>query len=105
VSIPASQDGPSQAVRIPFEQRRELLAEEISRQLALENRRIESYGDLSAVIVNGRPVNHILHLLLSMVTIGIWLIPWAIMHNFAGESRELIRVDETGRVTIQKLKR
>ncbi len=91
-------------VRLSFEQRRELLAQEITRQLAKGNRRLESQSDLSAVIVTGRPVNHILHLLLTLVTVGIWLIPWAIMHNFAGESRELIAIDDAGNIAVQKLK-
>jgi hypothetical protein len=90
--------------RLPFEQRRELLAEEITRHLAKGNRRLESQSDLSAVIVIGKPVNHILHLLATVVTVGIWLIPWAIVHNFLGESRELIAIDEVGKITMRKLK-
>jgi hypothetical protein len=96
---------PNPHYRVPFEVRKEILAEEITRQLALGNRRLESQSDLSAVIVIGKPVNHILHLLLTLVTVGIWLIPWAIMHNFAGESRELIKVDERGAISVQPLKR
>ncbi len=90
--------------RISFDARREILSDELSRQLALGNRRIESHSDLSAVIVTGKPVNHILHLLVTVLTIGIWAFVWILLVLTGGERRELVRVDESGRVTVEALR-
>jgi hypothetical protein len=92
------------ATKIPFDQRRELLATEVSRLLALGNRRIESFSDLSAVVVIGKPVNHLLHLVATVLTLGIWSLIWLILVLTAGEKRELVRVTESGDVTIQEMK-
>lgn len=89
--------------RMPFDQRRERLAAEVSRLLALGNRRIESYSELSAVLVIGRPVNHVLHLIATALTLGIWSLVWIVLVLTGGEKRELLRVDETGTVTIEQI--
>lgn len=89
--------------RMPFEQRREVLAAEVSRLLALGNRRIESYSDLSAVIVIGKPVNHVLHLLAMVLTVGIWGLVWLLLVLTGGEKRELVRVDESGQITVAQI--
>lgn len=89
--------------RVSFEQRRELLATEVSRQLGFGNRRLESYSDLSAVIVIGKPVNHLLHFLVMVMTVGIWGLVWLLLVLTGGERRELVRVDDSGRVTVEQL--
>jgi hypothetical protein len=89
--------------RMPFDERRERLASEVSRLLALGNRRIESYSDLSAVIIIGKPVNHILHLLATVLTVGIWGFVWVLLVLVGGEKRELVRVDESGNVTVESV--
>ena len=38
--------------------------------------RLESRSDFQAVLVEGHRVNHVLHLLLSLVTFGLWFIVW-----------------------------
>lgn len=38
--------------------------------------RVESQSDFQAVLVQDRKVNHILHLVLSILTAGIWIIVW-----------------------------
>jgi hypothetical protein len=95
----------STATRVPFDERRERLATETSRLLALGNRRIESYSDLSAVLVIGRPVNHLLHLLATVLTVGIWGFVWVILILTGGENRELVRVDESGNISIEQMQR
>jgi hypothetical protein len=91
------------ATRLAFDERRELLAMEVSRLLALGNRRIESYSDLSAVLVFGKPVNHVLHLLATVLTAGIWGFVWIVLALTGGERRELIRIDEAGNITVEQL--
>lgn len=91
------------ASRAPFDERRERLATEVSRLLALGNRRIESYSDLSAVIVIGKPINHLLHLVATIITFGLWSLVWLILVLTAGEKRELIRVNESGEITVEEI--
>jgi hypothetical protein len=65
--------------------------------------RIESQSEYDAVIVIGRPVNHILHLLLSCVTFGLWLIVWLLAGLFGGERRVMISVNPDGDVNIARV--
>jgi hypothetical protein len=65
--------------------------------------RIESQSDYHAVIVNGPPVNHVLHLLLTLVTFGVWLIVWLALIAFGGEKRKAVSVDEYGNVLNERL--
>lgn len=67
-------------------------------QIALGNRRIESQTDDQAVIVRGRPVNHMLHLILTLIT-GVWAIVWLVVVLLGGEKREAISVDEFGTIS------
>ena len=50
--------------------------------------RIESRTDHSAVLVKGKRVNHLLHLILSVLTVGLWLPVWLVVAIVAGEKRE-----------------
>ena len=86
------------------EERKAALARTIQAKVVAGGR-IESQDDFSAVIVSGGKVNHILHLLLTVFTLGLWLIIWAGLGllPFFGEKRELISVDEFGHVLVQKL--
>lgn len=79
----------------PEFRRREQLALEISR-LAAQGYRVESQSEIQATLVRGRRVNHILHLLLSLITIGIWLLVWICLAIFGGEKRVILIVDEFG---------
>lgn len=96
-----SEDSPSTTVLAP-ERRREVLARAVQGAAARRGR-IESQSDLNATIVYGKPVNHILHLLLGFPTLGLWWIVWLILALTGGEKRELISVDEFGNVLVQKL--
>lgn len=50
-------------------------------------------------MVKGHRLNHVLHLLLSIVTLGLWLIVWILLASFGGETRWLVKVDEYGNVS------
>jgi hypothetical protein len=52
--------------------------------------RIESRTEHSAVMVKGKPVNHILHLLLTLVTVGLWLPVWIFLTVARGEKHQHI---------------
>jgi hypothetical protein len=57
--------------------------------------RVEYRSPFQAIIVYGKPVNHILHAILSIVTC-IWLIVWLIVAQSGGERREVLDVDPYG---------
>ena len=61
---------------------------------------VESRGQYYAVIVEGKRVNHILHLLASLLTAGLWLLVWLYLAVFEGERRLLIYVNEQGDVSV-----
>jgi len=73
----------------------------LSRAIAAEiaaGGRIESQTETSAVVVTGQKVNHVLHLLISLFTVGLWVIVWIVMASKGGERRTLLTVDENGEV-------
>lgn len=71
-----------------------------------EGWRIESHGPYMAVLCWGGgqvpPVNHILHLLLSLVTCGFWLPVWILLIMFKPKPppflRVVLAVDQYGNV-------
>jgi hypothetical protein len=92
---------PTADARKSPEQRKELLARAVANQVR-QGARVESQTDYQAVLVTGKPVNHILHLILTIVTIGLWALVWIILAFIGGEKRMVIDVDEYGNTNIQK---
>ena len=66
---------------------------------------MESQSDYSAVIRYGKPVNHVLHLILTLITLGIWVIVWIIVAVVSATSNKAISlmVDDYGQVLRQEL--
>jgi hypothetical protein len=59
--------------------------------------RVETQSDYQVVIVRGHRPNHILHLFLSIFTLGLWAVfVWLPLTLFGGEKRKTITVDEYG---------
>ena len=83
------------------EQRKELLARAVANQVR-QGGRVESQTDYQAVLVTGQKVNHVLHLILTLVTFGLWGIVWIILAFIGGEKRVVIDIDEYGNTNIQK---
>jgi len=50
--------------------------------------------------VRGKPVNHLLHLILTIVTVGLWGIVWIIVALTGGERRMQIAIDEYGNAVL-----
>ena len=84
--------------------RQERLNQAIAAELA-RGGRIESQTGSSAVIVRGNRVNHVLHLLLTILTIGIWAIVWLIISAAGGERRRIVNADQYGNVSTQDVPR
>ena len=84
------------------DERRSLLSRQIGSRLA-SGRRVESQSEFQAVLIHGHAVNHILHLFISIITAGIWIIVWIALVIFGGERREIVEVDEWGNSSVSKL--
>jgi hypothetical protein len=84
------------------DERKAMLAQQLQSAVA-RGLRIESQSDYQAVLVEGKPVNHTLHAIITIFSCGLWGIVWIIMAITGGEKREMIVVDEFGNVQLQKL--
>jgi hypothetical protein len=88
--------------RLGPEVRKELLARTVAAQVAT-GARVQSQSDYQAVVVHGKPINHVLHLILTVITLTLWGWVWIALALFGGETRAMITVDEYGNVAIQKV--
>ncbi len=69
------------------ERRKQILAQGLATRLSRPGQwRVEPQADYYAIVVGGKPVNHVLHLILSLVTFGIWLTVWV----FVSVARALV---------------
>ena len=66
-------------------------------------RRMGGRWEWPTTLVEGHRVNHVLHLLLSLCTFGLWIIVWVSLAVMGGEKRELFQVDAYGVVTRRKV--
>jgi hypothetical protein len=86
------------------ERRREILAQAIAVHLASPGTwRVEQQTDMNAILVRGKPVNHVLHLLLSLLTLGLWLFVWIPLMALGGETRYCLAVDDHGNESFVRL--
>lgn len=65
--------------------------------------RVDSQSPYQAVLVHGRPVNHVLHLILTLVTCLAWGLVWLALVVFGGEKRISVTVDDYGVARRAKL--
>lgn len=77
--------------------RADILNGAIAQQLSIGGRLVANTPP-HAVVSFGGEANHVLHLLLSLVTCGFWLIIWFLVAVTSGERRVTLYVDEFGRV-------
>ena len=52
--------------------------------------RVESRSDTQAVMVKGHRPNHILHLILTILTFGLWAVVWLLLTALGGEKRKTL---------------
>lgn len=90
--------GQPESEPLTTQQRARILDREIRAQVCL-GARVESRAAGTATVVAGRPLNDTLHMLLSVITLGLWLPVWVLLTAFAGEQRRVLRVDQLGSVT------
>jgi hypothetical protein len=75
------------------EQRRALL-DQTAAQYASWGYRVESQSEFQVTIVKG--TNHILHLILTILTLGIWAIIWIALVLFRRRRKKVITIDPFG---------
>ena len=99
---PAPAASPEEITRKSPDERKEALARAIHTQV-VQGARVESQGDYQAVLARGHRPNHLLHLVLTIVTLGLWVFVWLGVIAFGGEKRTSTSVDEWGNTNIQNL--
>ncbi|OBA78506.1 hypothetical protein A9W99_22735 [Mycobacterium sp. 1164966.3] len=70
-----------------------------------EGGRLVDRGEFTAVVLVGRPVNHVLHLVLticSLLCCGVWAPVWLFISAIGGERRQTLTVDEYGQLTQRR---
>jgi hypothetical protein len=83
------------AVPVPAEQRRQLM-DAATNEFVGNGWRVESRSEFQGVFVKGHRPNHVLHLILSIVTLGLWIPVWILVTIMSGEKRRIVSVDEYG---------
>ena len=96
---PSQPPVPISTTPVPDPVRRQRLQDYLSMELASSLGRIESVTPYTAVLVYGKPVNHVLHLLATVFLCGLWLPVWIIVAATGGERRRVLSVDACGNVT------
>ncbi|MHB1323521.1 MAG: hypothetical protein ACYCXZ_04140 [Coriobacteriia bacterium] len=88
--------------QVSREKRKELLAQAIQSEV-VSGGRIQSQSEFSAVMVVGKPVNHLLHAIVTLFSVGVWGIVWIVLAITGGEKRTMVSVDEFGNILKQKV--
>jgi hypothetical protein len=83
------------------EERKAALEVVLASELSTGKSRIESKSDFTAVLVSGKKVNHVLHLILTLLTAGLWLFVWLVIVITNSGGRKVISVDAYGNVTTK----
>lgn len=65
--------------------------------------RIENRSDYQATVSKGKETRHVLHIVLAVVTGGLWLVVYIPLWLVTGIRRRLVSVDEYGNTIEQKL--
>lgn len=100
--VPGNQFGPPPAVPLATaDQRRYALSTAVGNEV---NRggRVESQNEVSAIVVHGKNPNHVLHLVLTLVTCGMWSVVWIALAFTQKEHRSQLFVDEFGQIQVQR---
>jgi hypothetical protein len=82
------------------DERKALLAQAVTNRVRM-GWRVESQTDYQAVTVKGHRPNNVLHLLLTIFTLGLWGFVWLGVLIFGGEKRGVVAIDEYGNTLIQ----
>ncbi|WP_155827079.1 hypothetical protein [Jongsikchunia kroppenstedtii] len=84
------------------DQRKAALAQSISREVAAGGWRVESQSDYQAVLVKGKNTNHLLHLILTLITVFLWTPVWVVVTVLNQRKTVILTVDDYGNVLQQR---
>lgn len=77
----------------------------LERELQAEARhgwRIAANTGTQASLVKGKPTSHLLHVVLSLLTLGLWIPVWIAVAVLAGENTKVLTVDERGNIRTSR---
>ena len=101
-ALTAPSTGPS---NLPAEksdgERKAMLAQAVANEVR-NGWHVQSQTDFQAVMRKGKQTSHVLHLILSIITLGLWLIVWVVVWYLNRDQSMVISVDPYGNVNIQK---
>jgi hypothetical protein len=89
---------------VTADKRERLLAKAVTEEL-MRGGVVYQQQPLSAVLGHKRPVSHLLHFVLTVLTLGIWSTVWLIMAIARREDRIRLDVDDWGNVWGTELPR
>jgi hypothetical protein len=82
-----------------MDQRTEALSRAVNAQVS-HGWSVVSQSPTQAQLVKGKHHSHVLHLILTLLTLGLWLVVWIPLAVFGGEKHRFISVNEQGVVSI-----
>jgi hypothetical protein len=65
--------------------------------------RIENRSDFQATVSKGKEIRHVLHIVLSFLTAGMWLFVYIPLWLLTGIRRRMVSIDEYGNTIEHKL--
>lgn len=85
--------------------RKQRLAQAIQSEV-VRGARVETQADFSAVLRFDHRINHVLHLILTIVTVGIWSLVWLTLGivNMTRTKAVTLSVDEWGNTLRQEVR-
>ena len=84
------------------ERRKAALAQAVSREVASSGWRVESQSDYQAVLAKGKNTSHVLHLILTLITFGLWGFVWIIVAFVNARQTLILTVDEYANVRSER---
>ncbi len=89
--------------KLSASERKHILNEQIILCQA-DGKRLESREGFQAVLMTQKKTNHVLHLVISFFTGGLWLPVWILVALTRKNKREMLQVDENGAVSLKPVK-
>lgn len=82
------------------DQQRDVLEAAVADFLARTRGRVAFSGQSRVVVLTRHPVNHVLHLVLTLITGGLWLLPWVLISIGGREDAHTITIADDGAATV-----
>lgn len=86
----------------PLEERRRALDLTLLDATPRRGWRLVTLTETDAQLVKGHPTRHLLHLILTFCTFGLWMPVWILVAIMTGEKRRTLVVDDFGTVADGK---